>query len=135
MPIKKNNAKQHPQKKTTSIPEPIAQPKDYQLRAQIAKALAHPSRMLIVDALQKRELCVCELTALIGCDQSTVSKHLTILKAVGLIEDRKQGTNIYYRLLCPCIQQFLNCMEEVAAANLKKYQGLVKPTHCTCKKQ
>ncbi len=102
--------------------------KDYKLRAQIAKSLAHPSRMLILDVLQDREMCVGELTKLVGADQSTVSKHIAVLKSAGLIEDRKEGANIYYRLLCPCIQNFFECLEQVVNNNSHRYQEA-----CTCK--
>jgi len=74
------------------------------------------------DALQDKELCVCELTALVKADQSTVSKHLAMLKAAGLVEDRKQGTNIFYRLKCRCLQDFFSCIESVLRANLKAQQ-------------
>ena len=56
----------------------------YEARARIAKALAHPSRLLILDALGQEEMCVCDLTKLVGADQSTVSKHLSVLKSGGL---------------------------------------------------
>jgi len=58
----------------------------------------------MLEALQERALCVCELTALVKAGQSTVSKHLAMLKAAGLVEDRKRGTNIFYRLKCRCLQ-------------------------------
>jgi DNA-binding transcriptional ArsR family regulator len=48
----------------------------YDARARIAKALAHPTRLMMLDVLADREWCVCELTELAGLDQSTVSKHL-----------------------------------------------------------
>lgn len=90
----------------------------------MAKALGHPTRLLILDALQGREMCVTELTEIIGCDQSTVSKHISILKNVGLVKDRKEGNNSYYRLLCPCIQNFFDCLEKVVFENVERYQNL-----------
>ncbi len=98
--------------------------KDYELRAQVAKALGHPTRLLILDALQEREMCVSELTEMIGCDQSTASKHIAILKNVGLVKDRKEGSSSYYSLLCPCVQRFFNCLEEVVFKNAERYQNL-----------
>lgn len=79
----------------------------------------------MLDALQERELCVHELTALVGADQSTVSKHLAMLKAAGLVEDRKQGSNTYYRVRCRCLQGFFSCIESVLRANLKAQQEAV----------
>jgi ArsR family transcriptional regulator len=91
----------------------------YEARSRIAKALAHPSRLLLLDALQERERCVCELTPLVGADQSTVSKHLAVLKQAGLIEDRKEGANTYYRVRVCCLEGFWQCVESVLKENLK----------------
>jgi ArsR family transcriptional regulator len=97
----------------------------YEARARIAKALSHPSRLLMLDALQKRDLCVCELTALVGADQSTVSKHLAILKQAGLVTVQKKGTQIYYRLKCACIEGFWRCLESVLKENLRSHQAAI----------
>ena len=91
----------------------------YEARARVAKALAHPSRLLILDALQERERCVGELTPLVGADQSTVSKHLAILKNIGLVADHKEGSMCYYRVTCECLPGFFTCIESVLKANLK----------------
>lgn len=66
--------------------------------AQIAKALAHENRLVIIEELMREERCVQELTRAIGADQSTVSKHLSVLKNAGIIADRRQGNRVYYRL-------------------------------------
>lgn len=98
----------------------------YQARARIAKALAHPSRLMILDALEGQELCVCELTELVGADQSTVSKHLAVLKQAGLVEDRKEGVMAYYRVKVCCLQGFWDCIETVLAENLKAQQAVLR---------
>ncbi|MCX7018628.1 MAG: metalloregulator ArsR/SmtB family transcription factor [bacterium] len=85
----------------------------YEARAQIAKALAHSTRLFIIDELSRRDICVCDLTEMIGADISTVSKHLTILKSAGLVQGRKHGAQIFYRLRCPCVLGFFGCMESV----------------------
>jgi ArsR family transcriptional regulator len=77
--------------------------------------------MLILHALQKQEMCVCELTELVKVDQSTVSKHLSILKNVGLIEDEKKGMKIFYRILCPCVEKFFSCLEQIINQQMQKY--------------
>jgi DNA-binding transcriptional ArsR family regulator len=68
----------------------------YERRAAVIKALSHPSRLYIVDRLAEHEHCVNELTTLIGSDMSTVSKHLSVLKNAGLVQDEKRGASIYY---------------------------------------
>ena len=85
----------------------------YEARAKVIRAMAHPSRLLIIDVLSKSERCVCELTELVGSDTSTVSKHLSVMKNAGLVEDEKRGTMVYYRLRVPCILNFFGCVESV----------------------
>ena len=82
-------------------------------RARVMKALAHPTRLFIVDELSRGERCVCELTDGIGADVSTVSKHLSVLKRAGIVLDDKRGVQVYYRLRVPCILNFFGCVEAV----------------------
>jgi DNA-binding transcriptional ArsR family regulator len=82
-------------------------------RAEILKALGHPSRLLMVDELTRGERCVCELTELVGADISTVSKHLAVLRDAGLVNCEKRGLKVFYRLSCPCILNFFTCVESV----------------------
>jgi DNA-binding transcriptional ArsR family regulator len=86
----------------------------YQSRARIVKAMAHPTRLLLVDELTKSgERCVCELTEMVGDDISTVSKHLAVLKNAGIISDEKRRNQVFYRLRVPCIMDFFRCVEAV----------------------
>jgi DNA-binding transcriptional ArsR family regulator len=89
----------------------------YQQRAAIVKAMAHPSRLLMMDALAEGEQCVCALRRLVGSDLSTVSKHLTLMKRAGLVADRKEGQQVFYRLRVPCVLRFFDCVEAVLRAN------------------
>jgi len=97
----------------------------YNARARIIKALAHPTRLFIVDQLSSGEKCVCELTEMIGADTSTVSRHLSILKSSGIIVDDKRGLNVYYTLKTPCVLNFLGCVEGVMQSNLDEHVNLV----------
>ncbi len=98
----------------------------YEVRARIIKALAHPARLAIVDELEARgERCVCELTELIGSDMSTVSRHLSQLKAAGIVEDEKRGKMIFYRLRVKCLTNFFGCIESVVRNNAKCQQDLL----------
>ncbi|MDH7602216.1 MAG: metalloregulator ArsR/SmtB family transcription factor [Armatimonadota bacterium] len=85
----------------------------YELRARIIKAMAHPTRLFIVSQLSQGEKCVCELTRMVGADISTVSKHLAVMKNVGIVQDRKEGSQVFYSLRCPCILEFFECVESV----------------------
>ncbi len=95
-------------------------------RAKIIKAMAHSTRLFIIHELAKGERCVCELQEEIGADISTVSKHLSVLKNAGIVEDDKRGLQVYYRLCCPCILNFFGCIENVIQENARKGNALVK---------
>ena len=85
----------------------------FRRQAQVLKALAHESRLMIVDRLNRGECTVGELTQLIGSDVSTVSKHLALLRGHGIVEDRREGNLVYYRLLTPCVCNFFACATQV----------------------
>lgn len=89
----------------------------FEKRATVIKAMAHPSRLLMIDELSRGERCVCELRELVGHDMSTVSKHLSVLKKAGIVTSEKQGKQIYYRLKVPCILNFFQCIESVLEAD------------------
>ena len=89
-------------------------------RTRVIKALAHPTRLFIVEELEKGERCVCDLTAMVGADISTVSKHLTVLKNAGIISDEKRGNCVYYTLQCRCVLSMFSCLADVIVANKEK---------------
>ena len=93
----------------------VAAQADYKAQARILKALAHPSRLFIVDELSRGERCVCELTDMIGVEMPTVSRHLRQLKAAGILEDEKRGAQVFYRLRIPCVMNFFKCVRAVQA--------------------
>jgi ArsR family transcriptional regulator len=102
----------------------------HEARAKIIKAIAHPSRLFMIEELHKQERCVGELTEMIGADTSTVSKHLSVLKNAGLVTGEKRGNCIYYTLRCTCILDFIGCVEEVLSANAEEHNKILK----SCKK-
>jgi DNA-binding transcriptional ArsR family regulator len=89
-------------------------------RARILKALAHPTRILIVDRLSVKPCCVYELTRIVGADISTISKHLAVLRHAGIIANTKEGRKVTYSLETPCILRFIGCVEEVMEKNARK---------------
>ena len=82
-------------------------------RAGVLKAMAHPTRLFILEQLSEKECCVCELTEMVGVDVSTISKHLTVLRNSGIIAADKRGNQVFYTLRTPCILNFLGCIETV----------------------
>jgi ArsR family transcriptional regulator len=94
-------------------------------RAKVLKALAHPTRLFIVEELEKDERCVCDLTEMIGADVSTVSKHLSVLKQAGIVIDDKRGNLVFYRLRVPCILNFFGCVESVIEIQAQEHSDLL----------
>ena len=98
----------------------------YVARARIIKAMAHPSRLFIVDELSRQERCVHELTEMVGADVSTVSKHLSVLKNAGIVEDEKRGAQVYYSLRVPCVLNFFSCVESVMKSSVEEQISLTE---------
>jgi ArsR family transcriptional regulator len=85
----------------------------FRQQARVLKALANESRLKIIDRLSRGECSVGELTALVGSDRSTVSKHLALLRAHDIVLDRREGNVVYYTLLTPCVMNFFSCAAQV----------------------
>jgi ArsR family transcriptional regulator len=100
--------------------------KKFELQANVVKAIAHPTRLFIVDTLSQKEQCVCALAEMIGDDMSTVSRHLRVLKNAGIIKDEKRGTMVYYALSVPCVLGFFGCIEAVLRATTREQMKLVE---------
>ncbi len=86
---------------------------DFKRQARIHKALANEARLLIVDRLKNCECSVSELASAVELDISTVSNHLSVLLSAGIVDNRKAGTTVYYRLLTPCVLDMFACTEKV----------------------
>ena len=98
----------------------------FEARARIIKSMGHPTRLFIVDELSRAERCVCELTDMIGADVSTVSKHLTVLKHAGIVQDEKRGSQVFYSLTIPCVLNFFDCVESVLKARIEKQMEMIE---------
>lgn len=98
----------------------------YEARARVIKAMAHPTRLFLVDELSRKSRCVCELTDLVGADTSTVSKHLSILRAAGIVSDEKRGLQVWYTLKMPCVMNFFSCVEQVLRRTADEQFTLVR---------
>ena len=80
-------------------------------RSVIVKAMAHPTRLLVMDVLTQGEKCVNDLTNLAGCDVTTLSKHLAVMRRAGLLQCEKRGVNVFYQIACPCFLEFFRCID------------------------
>jgi len=82
-------------------------------KAAILKGIAHPVRLRVVEALSEREMCVCEIAELFDFDRTTISKHLSLMKGLGILDSRKDGLNVMYSLKMRCLASLLSCVEKV----------------------
>ncbi len=98
----------------------------FEKQAEVAKAIAHPLRMAIVDFLKNGEQCVCDIAEHIGSERSNVSRHLAVMVNAGLLEWRKDGLKVLYRLKCPCIVDFFSCVSRVLKQQAKDSQKLLE---------
>lgn len=98
----------------------------FEARAEILKSMAHPTRLFILETLAKGERCVCDLAEMVSVDVSTVSRHLSILRNAGMVEDEKRGLQVFYSLCCPCLLDFLRCAETVLKANAKRHASVAR---------
>ncbi len=85
----------------------------FEKQAEIAKAIAHPLRIAVVNFLKDGEQCVCDIAKHVGSERSNVSRHLSVMVNAGLLEYRKEGLKVIYRLKTPCILEFLSCVSRV----------------------
>ncbi len=100
----------------------------WKAQAQVFKALTHPTRLGIVVALRDGEACVCHLEAVLGQRQAAISQHLMVLRSVGLVDDHRVGSHVYYRNCDPRLPALLDAL-------LGPHQGASAPTDspdCSC---
>lgn len=84
---------------------------------RVMKALSDPNRVKIMKMLEVKELCVCEITTVLGLAQSTVSKHLKILEDAGLVDSNKDGAWVNYNLT----EEYETVYAQVMQKNLKEW--------------
>ena len=82
----------------------------FEKQAEIIKAIAHPLRIAVVDFLKDGEQCVCDIAEYVGSERSNVSRHLAVMVSASILEYRKEGLKVIYRLKTPCILDFLLCI-------------------------
>jgi len=97
----------------------------YEMKADVMKALAHPLRLAVLDFLKDGEQCVCDIAAYVGSERSNVSRHLAIMVKASLLDHRKQGLSVYYRVRRPCALRFLSCVENVLREQAAATSALV----------
>jgi ArsR family transcriptional regulator len=94
-------------------------------KAAFFQALGHPTRIAIVEVLREGEVSVGGLCEQIDVEQATVSQHLAILKARGVVENRKEGNQVFYRLRDPLLGQVLDVMRKFFHTHLKEAMAIL----------
>jgi DNA-binding transcriptional ArsR family regulator len=97
----------------------------FEKQAEIAKAIAHPLRIAILDFLKNKERCVCDIAEHIGSEQSNVSRHLSVMVKADVLDCRKEGLKVIYRLKCSCILDFFTCISGVLREQARESKNLL----------
>ena len=98
----------------------------YEKQADIAKAIAHPLRIAIIDFLKDGEQCVCDIAGHVGAERSNISRHLSVMVNAGVLEWRKEGLKVIYKLKCVCILDFFSCITDVLRAQARENERLLR---------
>ncbi|MBL7215405.1 MAG: winged helix-turn-helix transcriptional regulator [Phycisphaerae bacterium] len=97
----------------------------FEKQAQIAKAIAHPVRVAVLDYLKNGEQCVCDIAAAVKTERTNLSKHLSVMTSAGVLQSRKDGLKVMYRIKTPCVLRFLDCIKECLKEQAEEHQQLL----------
>lgn len=106
----------------------------YELQSDLLKALSHSTRLAILDILREGEQCVCHMEATLGLRQAYISQQLMILKQAGLLDARRDGLNLYYRVIKPEIFNILDVLPSVVEVPAKLPKHKHAQANCPCPK-
>lgn len=104
----------------------------YDLQIQIFKVLTHPARLAILEILRDGEHCVCHMEAYLGFRQAYISQQLSVLRDAGLVQDRRDGWNIFYRVADIRIYDVLTAVRRITGQD--KPEVMQPKVPCTCPK-
>ena len=109
--------------------------KPFEAEAHFFKLLVHPARLEILTELRQEEACVCHLEAKLGYRQAYISQHLMVLREAGVLQDRREGWNIFYRVIKPEIFQVMDTVSRLLKPVAKARATSRAPkTPCQCPK-
>ena len=97
----------------------------FEKQAEIVKAIAHPLRIAILDFLKDGEQCVCDIAGHVGSERSNVSRHLSVMVQAGVLEHRKEGLKVIYKLKTPCIVDCFSCITACLKEQVKDGEKLL----------
>src|SRR5512142_1769645 len=105
----------------------------YEAQAQLLKVLTHPARLAILEILRDGEHCVCHMEAHLGYRQAYISQQLMVLREAGLIQDRRDGWNVFYHVTEPRIFDVLAAVEQMVGLE-KRLSKPQRAVSCPCPK-
>jgi ArsR family transcriptional regulator len=106
----------------------------YQEQAELHRALNHPVRLAILDILRDGEQCVCHMEAILGLRQAYISQHLMVLRDAGLVEDRRDGWNVFYRVSRREVYKVTDAMSAMTGGPARQIAHVHSATDCPCPK-
>jgi DNA-binding transcriptional ArsR family regulator len=106
----------------------------YETQSEFLKAISHPTRLVILDILRDGEQCVCHLEATLKLRQAYISQQLMILKQAGLVESRRDGLNLYYRVVKPVVFSVLDSAKTVTGVSPMPPKHKHENAECPCPK-
>jgi DNA-binding transcriptional ArsR family regulator len=106
----------------------------HQRQARLFRALAHPARLAILSTLRAGEACVCHLEAHLGYRQAYLSQQLAALREAGLVLDRRDGWNVYYRVVEPAVFEVLDTAQRMLGGAVEGDRASKAVVTCSCPK-
>lgn len=98
----------------------------FEKQAAIAKAIAHPVRMAVLEYLKPGEQCVCDIAEAVGTERTNLSKHLSVMTAAGVLASRKDGLKVMYRVKTPCLLGFMDCIKECLIEQAEEHRQMLE---------
>jgi DNA-binding transcriptional ArsR family regulator len=105
----------------------------HEIDARLFKALMHPARLAILGILREGEACVCHMEAALGYRQAYISQQLIVLRDIGLVQDRREGWNIYYRVTEPRVFTVIDAAQGILGKTHRaagRDPAIAKPCPC-----
>jgi DNA-binding transcriptional ArsR family regulator len=106
----------------------------HEAQSSLLKTLSHPTRLAILEILRGGEQCVCHMEAMLGLRQAYISQHLMVLKGAGLLEARRDGLNLYYRVAKPEVFSLLDTLHAVTGLPARPPRHKHANAICPCPK-
>jgi DNA-binding transcriptional ArsR family regulator len=106
----------------------------YETQSNFLKAISHANRLAILDILREGEQCVCHIEAILNLRQAYISQQLMVLKQAELVESRRDGLNLYYRVTRPEVFRVIEAIRSVTGVTPKPFKHKHANTECPCPK-